>query len=203
MTDLHFAETIGQPGAPLVFTFHGTGGNEMQFHGLARDLMPAAHVVSPRGQVSEGGMNRFFRRKAEGVYDMDDLARRVEDMAAFLTSAKERSGADRVIALGYSNGANIAAAVAFRYAGIFDEMVLMHPLIPWTPDPQPGLKGRRILITAGRADPICPAPQTDALADWLTAQGADVTLEWHAGGHEIRPEELTALSRFVTSTQNQ
>jgi phospholipase/carboxylesterase len=160
-------------------------------------MLPDAHVISPRGQVREGGMNRYFRRLAEGVYDMDDLKQRSAEMARFIEQNKSRLRPPRVIGLGYSNGANIAAAVAFERPDLMDELVLMHPLIPWTPAPQPGLAGRRVLITAGRADPICPAPQTDALAEWLTAQGADVTLHWHDGGHEIRPEELNALSAFL------
>ena len=131
--------TKGAPGAPLVFTFHGTGGDEAQFHGLASQLIPQAHVVSPRGDVSEHGMARFFRRTGEGVYDMDDLAERRERMAAFVRSKTEETGATRVIALGYSNGANIATAVALSHPDIFTDVIAMHPLIPWAPGSQPGL----------------------------------------------------------------
>ena len=191
------ARTEGAPGAPLVFTFHGTGGDEHQFHGAASALVPGARVVSPRGDVSEAGMNRFFRRTGEGVYDMDDLARRTAAMAEFLAAEKEAAGDPPTIGLGYSNGANILASVAFARPEILDRLVLMHPLIPFTPEPQPGLAGRRILITAGRRDPICPAPATQALADWLATQGAQVTLNWTEGGHEIRPEETEAVRVFL------
>ncbi|MEM9477295.1 MAG: alpha/beta hydrolase [Pseudomonadota bacterium] len=187
----------GAAGRPLFLTFHGTGGAEDQFHTLAERLVPGAHVVSPRGDVSEMGANRYFRRSGEGIYDMEDLARATQKMAAFIANEKERVGADRVIGLGYSNGANILAAVGLAESGLVDDYVLMHPLIPWAPEPQPGLAGRRILITAGQRDPICPAPMTQALADYLAQQQADVTIAWHNGGHEIGMEEGTAIKQFL------
>lgn len=190
--------TGGADGAPLIFTFHGTGGNEHQFHGLASDLVPGAHVVSPRGDVSEMGANRYFRRTGEGVYDMDDLWARAQAMAGFIEAETARVGADRVIGLGYSNGANILAAVALIRPDLVDDMILMHPLIPWTPEPQPGLNGKRVLITAGERDPICPAPLTQALERCLAEQGAEVTTAWHEGGHELRQTELAAIQRFLS-----
>jgi phospholipase/carboxylesterase len=197
LTDYIHAETKGAPGAPLVMTFHGTGGDETQFHDLARQLMPGAHVVSPRGDVSEHGMARYFRRTGEGVYDMDDLAIRRTAMAAFIQSKVAETGAERVIALGYSNGANIAAAVAFSHPDIFTDIIAMHPLIPWSPDPQPALNGTRWLVTAGERDPICPAPLTRDLLTYLSDQGADVTQHWHPGGHELVQSELTAIQTFL------
>ncbi|MDG1376228.1 MAG: alpha/beta hydrolase [Yoonia sp.] len=188
--------TRGDDASTHVFTCHGTGGSETQFHGFAEKMFPDAHVTSPRGDVSEGGALRYFRRMAEGLYDMDDLALRRAAMASFVR--KEAAGATRVIALGYSNGANIAAAVALHDADIFTDLVLLHPLIPWAPAPQPALRGKRVLITAGERDPICPKQQTQALADYLTAQGADVTLKWHAGGHEIAQSEVAAISAFFS-----
>lgn len=189
--------TGGADGAPLIFTFHGTGGNEHQFHGLASDLVPDAHVVSPRGDVSEMGANRYFRRTGEGVYDMDDLWARARAMADFMANEKARVGAGRVIALGYSNGANILAAVMLIQPDLVDDAILMHPLIPWSPEAQPGLQGKRVLMTAGRYDPICPAPLTEALESYLTAQGADTTTHWHEGGHELRQDELVAIQSFL------
>lgn len=190
-------ETRGAADGPLIFTFHGTGGDENQFHGFAEQLVPGAHVVSPRGDVSEMGANRFFRRKAEGVYDMDDLHARAQAMTAFLSDHVDRAGAKRVIALGYSNGANIAAAVAFDRPDLFTDLILMHPLIPWTPADQPGLSGVRVLVTAGERDPICPAPMTADLVAWLSAQGADLQTLWHPGGHEIVKAEIDAIRKFV------
>ncbi|MDU8943812.1 alpha/beta hydrolase [Ovoidimarina sediminis] len=193
------ARTEGREGAPLLFTFHGTGGDETQFHGLGGQLFPGAHVVSPRGDVSEMGHARYFRRTGEGIYNMEDLARRTEAMATFIETETAQTRADRVIGLGYSNGANILASVAFARPDLVDDLILMHPLIPWSPDPVPGLAGRRVLITAGRQDPICPAPLTEALAGFLSAQGAAVEMIWHPGGHEIRQDELTAIQGFLGS----
>ena len=198
LTDYLYAETKGASGAPLVFTFHGTGGDETQFHALASQLITDAHVVSPRGDVSEHGMNRFFRRIGEGVYDMDDLATRRDAMASFLRAKITETGAERVIALGYSNGTNIATAVALTHPEIFTDVIAMHPLIPWTPDAQPGLKDTRWLITAGERDPICPAPLTRDLLSYLRDQAADVSEHWHPGGHELVQSELAAIQSFLT-----
>ena len=195
------ATTEGAPGAPLFFTFHGTGGDERQFHDFASQLVPGAHVISPRGDVNENGMNRYFRRTGEGVYDMDDLATRTEAMATFIRDARDSLEASHVIGLGYSNGANILAAVQLKYPDLVDDAVLMHPLIPWSPDAQPGLAGKRVLITAGQRDPICPAPQTEALASYLTAQNVDLSVEWHEGGHEIGRNEPQAIAEFLANSQ--
>ena len=189
--------TAGAAGAPLFLTFHGTGGNENQFHNFAEQLAPGAHVTSPRGDVSEHGALRYFRRTGEGVYDMDDLASRTEAMAAFIRAEKSAAGAARVIGLGYSNGANILAAVALSNPELVDNLILMHPLIPWSPAPEPGLLGRRVLITAGERDPICPAPLTRSLESYLIDQGAEVTTHWHPGGHEIVDSEINAIQSFL------
>ena len=189
--------TKGTAGAALFLTFHGTGGSEDQFHGFAEQLVPGAHVTSPRGDVSEGGALRYFRRAAEGVYDMDDLAKRTAAMADFIAAEQGNVTPAQTIALGYSNGANILASVAFDAPDLVDTLVLMHPLIPWDPAPQPGLKGRRIIITAGQRDPICPAGRTQALVDYLIAQGAEVSVVWHPGGHEIAQKEVDAVAGFL------
>lgn len=189
--------TKGAEDQPLFLTFHGTGGNEDQFHGFAQQLIPGASVTSPRGDVSEHGALRYFRRAAEGVYDMDDLAVRTAAMADFIAAERHEVGPSHTIGLGYSNGANILASVALAKPDLVDTLVLMHPLIPWTPDSQPGLKGRRILITAGEHDPICPAPLTNALVDYLNAQGAKVSVAWHPGGHEIAQTEIDAIAAFL------
>ena len=191
------ARSEGAAGAPLLFTFHGTGGNERQFHELGQALLPGAHVVSPRGDVREHGALRFFRRTGEGVYDMEDLARRTAAMGDFVAEEIARTGARRVVGLGYSNGANILASVMFARPELFTDAVLLHPLIPFVPPPQPGLAGRRVLITAGRQDPICPAPMTQALAGWLERQGAGVALHWHPGGHEVARTEWEAVQGFL------
>lgn len=185
------------PGAPLVFAFHGTGGDEHQFPGLISQILPDAGIVSPRGDVSEHGANRFFRRMGEGVYDMDDLAARTDQMIGFIRAHRAAHPGAPVYGLGYSNGANILASVLLQVPDLFARAVLMHPLVPWSPAPQPGLAGRAVLITAGRRDPICPLPQTEALAAYLRDQGAQVELHLHDGGHEIRPAEIEATAAFL------
>lgn len=197
-TDLyhHFAKP-GAAGAPLVFAFHGTGGDEHQFTGLIDQILPDAGIVAPRGDVSEHGANRFFRRRAEGLYDMEDLGARTRQMTAFLRAHVQANPGRPIFAMGYSNGANILAAVLFEAPELFDRAVLMHPLIPWTPQDQPELEGREVLLTAGRRDAICPLPQTEALIGWLKTQGARLDLALHDGGHEITQAELNAVSAFL------
>ncbi len=192
-----FAEVAAPAGAPLLVLLHGTGGNETDLLDLGRELMPQAHLVAPRGDVSEQGALRFFRRTAEGVYDMVDLARATAKMADFIRARSAALAAPAVAALGYSNGANILAAVLFTAPELVSRAVLMHPLIPFTPAAQAGLAGREVLITAGRHDPIAPAPLTVALADWLAGQGAAVETAWHEGGHELRPSEVAAARAFL------
>lgn len=187
----------GLPDAPVVLAFHGTGGDERQFAGLVRQILPEAGLVAPRGDVSELGANRFFRRTAEGVYDMDDLAFRTGRMLEFVESIRTQYPGRPIFAFGYSNGANILAAMLFRRPELFDRAALLHPLIPWTPDPQPGLSGRPVFISAGRQDPICPLPQSLALIDWFTRQGAHVETLIEAGGHEIRQPEIAGLAQFL------
>ena len=185
------------PGADaIVFAFHGTGGDEQQMLPLAQSIWPRAEIVAPRGDVSERGALRFFRRTAEGVYDFEDLARRTESMAAFVSAHKARTGGRRTLGVGYSNGANILTSVALSAPGLFDELALLHPLVPWRPEDDARLAKQRVLITAGRRDPICPPKQTSALAEFWSRQGADVTLEWHDGGHELRESEVEALAKW-------
>lgn len=193
-TYIHRSHEADDKAALSFFVFHGTGGDENQFFELARQLRPDARIIAPRGDVSEGGALRYFRRTGEGVYDMADLAVRTDALAAFISATK---GEGKVLGLGYSNGANILASVMLSFPDLFDAAVLMHPLVPWTPAPVPALTGRNVLITAGERDPICPAPQTRALADYFGTQGANVETFWHEGGHEIRNTELQAIARFV------
>lgn len=191
----------GEPGGPLVFAFHGTGGDENQLLGFARELVPGATVVSPRGDVSEMGAARFFRRTGEGVYDMDDLIRATVKMAGFVKAHVKEAKPSAVYAVGYSNGANILASVLFAAPEQFDATALMHPLIPFAPEINGSLSGRRVLITAGRRDPICPPELTSRLNAYLRDAGADVRLEWHEGGHEVRPNEIEAAKRFFATKE--
>ncbi len=184
--------------APIIFAFHGTGGDEHQFADLTRHILPDAGLISPRGDVSEFGALRFFRRTSEGSYDMEDLARRTDKMVDFIAAHKAENPGRAIYGFGYSNGANILASVLFSQPRLFDRTALLHPLIPWIPTANKQLKERRILITAGQRDPICPLPLTERLVDYFAAQSARVEACYHSGGHEIRPEELQALHAFLT-----
>ncbi|MEO3389256.1 alpha/beta hydrolase [Mesorhizobium sp. CAU 1741] len=197
-TDSYVHKTVaGNRGGPLLFAFHGTGGDENQFLGLGPDLLPGAKVVAPRGDVSEHGAARYFRRTGEGVYDMADLSRATAKMADFVRAHVEEAGPSTVIGLGYSNGANILASVLFHAPSLFDAAVLMHPLIPFTPHVEGDLSSTRVLVTAGKRDPICPPALTVELDRALRDLSADVELFWHDGGHEIREGELTAAGAFL------
>jgi len=182
------------PASPTLFLFHGTGGDENQFFELGRQMLPEAGIVAPRGDVLEMGSARFFRRLAEGRYDMADLARATEKMRAFVT---DKAATPKRLGLGYSNGANILAATLFAEPTLFDAVVLMHPLIPFEPEIADGMTGRLVLITAGRHDPICPPGLTERLAASLEAAGALVETLWHPGGHEIRDDEIHTAARFL------
>lgn len=183
-------------GAPLLFLFHGTGGNEMQLLPMAQEILPDAGIVAPRGDVGEHGANRFFRRHEEGIYDMEDLARATDKMSGFIRAhiAEQRPGA--VFGLGYSNGANILANVVFAGPTLFEAVALMHPLIPFKPKIGGAEFRTRVLVTAGRADPICLPSTTKRLMSYLKAAGARAELSWHHGGHELRPQEVAAAARF-------
>jgi phospholipase/carboxylesterase len=200
-----FKSIDGPSGGPLLFLLHGTGADENQFLGLGRDLLPDASLVSPRGDVSEHGAARFFRRTGEGVYDMDDLGRATEKMAAFIRDQVEQRQPSSVLGLGYSNGANILTSTLFATPGLLDAVVLMHPLIPFEPKVEGDLSGTRILMTAGRRDPICPPHLTSRLEAHLRHLHAQVELLWHEGGHEIRQAEIAAAGDFLGAyrTENQ
>ena len=188
----------GRPGGPLLLVFHGTGADENQFFQLGRDLLPGATVVAPRGDVSEHGAARYFRRTGEGVYDMEDLARATRKMVSFVRVHADETNASAVIGLGYSNGANMLAAAMFAAPDLFDAAVLMHPLIPFEPQVEGDLAGRHVLITAGRRDPICPPELTTRLEQALRDMGAAVETVWHDGGHEVRQGEIAAAEAFLS-----
>jgi phospholipase/carboxylesterase len=197
MTEIGYVHRLhaGAPGKPILLVLHGTGGDENQFFDFGRRLLPDATILSPRGDVSEYGAARFFRRTGEGVYDMPDLSRATEKMAAYVKAFAGEYRASEIFGLGFSNGANILANVLIE-KGIFDAAVLMHPLIPFQPESQSALAGRRVLITAGQRDPIAPVPMTEALSEHLKKRGAEVKTVWHPGGHDIAPLEINAVRDF-------
>jgi predicted esterase len=181
-----------QPGAPTLLTLHGTGGDENDLLPLARIIDPHAAVLSPRGRVLENGMPRFFRRIREGVFDQEDLARRTIELADFLSAAaaEYHFDAGRVIAVGYSNGANIAASLLLSRPGVLAAAVLLRPMVPFEPAPTLDLRRRPILVSAGRRDQIIPPPLTERLVEILTRAGAEVTSKWYDAGHELSQSEV-------------
>jgi predicted esterase len=180
---------------------HGTGGDEHDLLPLGQRLAPGAHLLSPRGQVLEHGMPRFFRRLAEGVFDVDDLIARAGELSTFIGEAALEYGFDpaRVIAAGFSNGANIAAAILLLHPKTFAGAILLHPMVPFEPKGMPSLDGTPVFIGAGRSDPIVAAHQTQRLAALLSSAGASVDVSWHPGGHQLSMEELDAAATwFIT-----
>ena len=196
MTSYRYVERATQPRAPLVLAFHGTGGSEHQFFELACTRLPDAHVIAVRGDVEENGMLRYFKRRGEGRYDMEDLAQRSERLAHFIAELKQQHQPRAVWAFGYSNGANILASMLFNSPELFDKAAMLHPLIPWQPEAQPGLNNKPILITAGKEDSLCPAEETTRLSSYFEQQRSQVKVVWHPGGHDIDPLEHDAWTEF-------
>ncbi len=180
-----------EPGAPTLLLLHGTGGNEDDLLPLAEALLPGAARLSPRGQVLENGAPRFFRRLGEGVFDLDDLRARTHQLADFVGAAGKtyRLGGPPV-AVGYSNGANIAAAMLLLRPAALRGALLLRAMVPLVPDPLPSLNGVPVGILAGRADPIIRPGQSEALAELLRKAGAEVEFSWIAGGHGLTREDL-------------
>jgi glyoxalase family protein len=186
-------------GSTTLLLLHGTGGDEDDLVPLGRALVPGAGLLSPRGKVLERGAQRFFRRLAEGVFDQEDLASRTAELAEFIQAAGAAYGLDRrgVVAVGLSNGANIAASLLLRRPGLLRGAVLFRPMVPFEPDTLPDLMGTSVFIGAGRADPLVPAAQTERLAELLRQAGAGVTLHWERGGHAIARSEVDAARRWI------
>ena len=178
---------------------HGTGGNEHDLVAFARSAHPAAAILSPRGKVSENGRARFFRRFADGTLDEIDVVRRAHELADFLSGAARRYGRDpeRLTALGYSNGANVAAAMLLLRPEIFTRAVLLRPMMPLPQIDLPDLSGKTILILRGDRDRVIPPAGTDRLAEVLTAAGARVTLKTLEAGHTLIPQDLEMTSRWL------
>jgi predicted esterase len=187
-----------QPGAPPLLLLHGTGGNEDDLVPLGRALAPGAPLLSPRGQVLENGMPRFFRRLAEGIFDLDDLRLRAGQLARFVARAQEAYALPVApVVVGFSNGANMAAALLLLHPGSLSAALLFRPMIPLVPDPLPALREVRVLIAAGTQDPIVSPGQSQALADLLERAGAEVTMHWSDSGHGLSREDLEAGERWM------
>jgi predicted esterase len=188
-----------RPGLPTLLLLHGTGGDEHDLLPLGRVLLPGAALLSPRGKVLEGGMPRFFRRFAPGVLDLEDLQARAHELADWIAVAAQQYDFDpaRVVAVGYSNGANLAAGMLLIRPGALAGAALFHAAVALAPREQPNAPGVPVFLSGGRADPMSDPRQTEQLAEQLRAAGADVTLHWEPGGHALARTEVEAARRWL------
>ncbi|PLS18161.1 carboxylesterase [Bacillus sp. M6-12] len=180
---------------------HGTGGTENDLLPLAGMIDKDANVLSVRGNVSENGMPRFFKRLAEGVFDIEDLIFRTKELNDFLDEAAEQHNFDRenIIAVGYSNGANIAASLFFHYKDALKGAILHHPMVPRRGIELPDLSGKKVFMAAGKNDPICPAQETIDLQQLLEGAGASVTVHWENFGHQLTRSEAEAAASWYSN----
>lgn len=184
--------------APVLLLLHGTGGNEQDLLPLADMISPESSVLGVRGNVLENGMPRFFRRLAEGVFDLEDLVFRTRELSAFINEAAEKYGFDRgnVIAIGYSNGANIAASMLFHDKDALRGAILHHAMVPLRDIQLPDLKGTAVFIGAGENDPLIPAQGSRELEELLTGAGAEVETHWERNGHQLTRTEVEAAAAW-------
>lgn len=200
MTDLGFIHRFvppGKPGLPPLLLLHGTGGDENDLIALGQHLAPGAALLSPRGKVLEQGMPRFFRRLAAGVFDVEDLKARTLELDGFITGACEAYGLAKPVAVGFSNGANIAAALMLMRPGALAGAVLLRAMLPFEPDPVPALNGMPVLLLSGVEDPMVPALSRDRLADVLVESGATVTYEMVAAGHGLTQRDVDLTTDWL------
>ena len=178
---------------------HGTGGNERDLIPLGHELDPNASLLSPRGKVLENGMPRFFRRLAEGVFDLEDLQKRTHELADFVKAAAKHYKIDinKIVAVGYSNGANIAASVLLLRPEVLSAAILFRAMVPLIPETPPDLGSVRVWIGAGSNDPIVPASETKELAELLRGAGADVTIRFFQAGHDLTQQDVEAAQEWL------
>ncbi|MEX3746981.1 alpha/beta hydrolase [Lysinibacillus xylanilyticus] len=183
---------------PIFLLLHGTGGNEQSLIGLAKEIDDTASILSVRGNVLENGMPRFFRRLAEGVFDLEDLIFRTKELNDFLLEAAQQYSFDRnrVVAIGYSNGANIAASLLFHFEDALTGAILHHPMVPRRGIELPALSSIPVFIGAGTNDPMCSAQESEDLQVLLTSAGAEVTTKWFHYGHQLTMPEVEAAKEW-------
>ena len=198
---VHRFEPGAAPDAPVLLLLHGTGGDENDLIPLGRLLLPGAALLAPRGKVLEHGMPRFFRRLAMGVFDEQDLVARTAELAGFVAAAAGRYGFDvgQVNAAGFSNGANIGAALLLLHPATLRRAVLLRAMTPLSAPPRPDLTGRSVFLAAGEQDSMVPAANTERLAAVLREAGADVTLHWSRGGHELAKGDVDAAAEWLAA----
>jgi phospholipase/carboxylesterase len=189
----------GESGATLLL-LHGTGGDENDLVPLGRELAPEAAILSPKGKVSEYGAPRFFRRLAEGVFDHEDLVYRTHELAQFVEAAAREYGFDpsRLVAVGYSNGANIAASLMLLHPGLLSAAVLFRAMVPFEPEEVPDLSGMPVFLAAGQMDRMIPPENTERLAEILQQAGAELDLRWRNTGHPLTYEEVAEAKEWLS-----
>lgn len=194
----HIYQKGSDPNAPTLLLLHGTGGNEHDLLPLAAMVDETASVLSVRGNVLENGMPRFFRRMAEGVFDEIDLIERTKELHEFLNqaAAEYRFDRERIVAIGYSNGANIAGSLLFHHEGSLLGAILHHPMVPRRGITLPDLSSVPVFIAAGRNDPICAPQETEELSQLLQGAGADVQVHWEHGGHQLTRTEIMTAAKW-------
>lgn len=183
---------------PTLLLLHGTGGTEQDLLPIGDIIDPEASVLSVRGEVLENGMPRFFRRLAEGIFDEQDLVFRTEQLNGFLDEASHQYGFDRsnIVAIGYSNGANIAASLLFHFNNALKGASLHHPMVPRRGIELPDLTGTRVFIAAGTNDPICPARESEELQTTLHQAGSAVDIYWESFGHSLTRSEIEEAAKW-------
>ena len=186
-------------GSVTLLLLHGTGGDENDLLPIANMLAPGAGVLSPRGKVSEHGANRFFRRLAEGVFDLEDLRLRTDELADFVRESTEHYGIDsrRVVAVGFSNGANIAASLMLTHPELLRAGVLLRAMVPFEPTTKPDLSALDVYLGEGRVDPFVPLEMAERLAAMFRERGARVTLDFQPAGHALTRADVDAASRWL------
>ena len=192
-------EFIPGSSSRTLLLLHGTGGNERDLIPLGRELDPDAALLSPRGKVLENGMPRFFRRLAEGVFDLEDLKHRTNELSDFVAAAAQHYGfaTDQLVAVGYSNGANIAASMLLLRPEILGAAILFRAMVPLVPDRLPDLSSVRVWIGAGDQDPIIPASEPQRLVELLRRAGADVTIRFFNAGHGLTNDDVEAARHWL------
>ena len=194
----HHVFVPGEDGRTLLL-LHGTGGNEQSLVTLGAELAPGAALLSPRGQVLEHGLPRFFRRLAEGVFDEEDLVRRTHELADFVAASAQQYALDpaKIYALGYSNGSNIAGALLLLRPGVLAGAALLRPMVPLVPDTLPDLQKAPVLLMSGHHDPIVPVENARRLAQLLSDSGATVTMRLENAGHELSEYTVDTTRRWL------
>ncbi|MCL7749388.1 alpha/beta hydrolase [Halalkalibacter alkaliphilus] len=188
--------------APTLLLLHGTGGNEQDLLPLANMIAPDANILSVRGNILENGMPRFFRRLAEGVFDEEDLVFRTKELTEFVNESAKTYKFDRhnVVAIGYSNGANIAASMMYHHKQALNGAILFHAMVPRRGVDIPELSGTSVFIGAGKRDPLIPLEETKELARDLEKANAEVTEYWVDGGHQLVREEVEKAKEWFDLT---